>query len=171
MSKKQLNQVFQDGVQKGKTLAFMHTETNNLFFNMSVENCEGNFQLLEKWLSGVHKDLRRGNKTYQKYPDQLGLMAFSSGNDSLAILCFVPNELLETLTPVEWLQNVVNQEGEKVSNNLVKFEMKADPSQNRYPLKDRDMYCSKSFGFLRSKGLMNDEESEEEVDYSAFCDL
>lgn len=101
----------------------------------------------------------------------LGKILFSAGDD-LLIYAHCPKSLAEekSITLREWVDAVAGAIKAEVIDEqpeYIKAVAKGDPSNDRFPLKMRDVAISAGFEFLRGKQLVLDEESDEDdVNYA-----
>ena len=86
--------------------------------------------------------------------------------EQLAIVIFVPKELQSQVSLEDWIAAVVTpMGGEVVSNNgtLAKCLVKADIEKQRFPIKMRDEATGMGFAFLRSRSLVPEDDSDDDV--------
>jgi hypothetical protein len=98
----------------------------------------------------------------------LGKMLLSAGDKALAVLCHVPKALQEA-TPSfsikEWAQAVADASGAKVvseTDEIVKLLGEGDAAAEKFPLKMRDAAQAAGFAYIRSKGLIPDNDSDDD---------
>ena len=98
----------------------------------------------------------------------LGKMLLSAGDKALAVLCHVP-KALQDATPAfsikEWAQAVADASGAKVveeGDEIIKLLGEGDAAAEKFPLKMRDAAQAAGFAYIRSKGLIPDNDSDDD---------
>lgn len=101
----------------------------------------------------------------------LGKILFSAGSD-LLIYAHCPKALAteKNITLRQWIDAVnaaVKGEILEETDEFIKAVAKGDPTNDRFPLKMRDVAISAGFEFLRNHELVLDEESDDDdVNYA-----
>merc|ERR1712146_823360 len=148
-----------EGGKKGQDLCGMADMGGVKFFHVAMESPKGDFELLELCMEGAAP---------------YGKIMFSAGDDKLIALAYVPDALEETLPIKEWLEHVMSSVGGKVvgdvKDNCLRAEAPADKDNNLFPLKMRDTAIGMGFQLLRKKGLVVDEDSDDDVDYAGMAE-
>jgi hypothetical protein len=90
----------------------------------------------------------------------------------VAFLCHVPKELqasTEGFSIKEWVEAVAQAAGAEVvseSEEVVKMIAKGDPSKELFPLKMRDAGQAAGFAYIKSKGLIPEDDSDDYIPVS-----
>lgn len=105
-----------------------------------------------------------------------GKIFMSAGKDALIILAYVPKDLSSEMNITEWMEKVLVGTGGKIvgeiynDGTMLRAEAKADTDNNLFPLKMRDSAMGQGFDYLRKRGLVVDEDSDDDVDYESMYD-
>jgi translation elongation factor EF-1beta len=154
----------QDGAAKAKELKKMNEEFGNKFFAAGITSAEGNPAALEVAMAGANKSA----------PD-LGKIFASEGPASLAVVAFVPASLADTVNVEEWLAAAMESIGGMAAGvdvtkkgEMISLKVPQDTNAGRFPIKDKDEVIANGFQFIRAKGLLNEDDDDEEPDMSAL---
>lgn len=162
---------YKEGGKKGQDLAGMADMGGIRFFHVALENCDGNFDLVNEAMKGANVVVDETSEERKGGAGELGKMFFSASVQQLVIICHVPAARTE-LSIDDWVE-AVNKEvkGEVVekSSEWARIVAKLDESKERFPLKMRDAGINAGFALLRSKQLvMDDDDSDDDLDYAAL---
>lgn len=165
---------YDEGKQLGSKLLQMKAECENEWFNFEVNTASGNPELLKLILHGMNETIREKQTTEEtaeetaeglaKEPKEIktfNKMLFSAGDTELLIIADVSNG-----DPTPWLNGVISSVNGTINENIATVI----PNSQSTAFKDRDMLISLSYAYLKKQGLIPDDESDEDVDYSAFLD-
>lgn len=137
--------------------------------NLSVETPEGDMELLEFVLEGMNAPVDESAEERKGGAGGIGKMLLSAGTKQLAVICHVPKELQEA-TPAfsikDWVAEVAKASGAEVvseSDELIKLVGAGDPEKERFPLKMRDAAQAAGFAYIKSKGLIPEEDSDDYI--------
>ncbi len=145
------------------------------FFNVSVDEPEGDLELLQHLLDAANVEVDDAAEERKGGAGDLGKAFLSAGNDQLAIIFHVPKELSEKkgVTMQEWMDALlkpVTDKGMKVveqTDEVAKVVVPANPDAGVFPIKLRDECTSYGFAFLREKGLIpQDDSSDDDINYA-----
>lgn len=93
-------------------------------------------------------------------------MLLSAGLDNLILAAVVPESKAELVSAAEWVEaalKVVNATPKDGASKTVAYgEFKCDRENGQFPIKLLDTAKSAAFAFLRSKGQVQDESSDDE---------
>ncbi|MEW5297120.1 MAG: hypothetical protein WDW38_005932 [Sanguina aurantia] len=156
---------FKEGGKKGVDLDGVSALGGVSFFNISVETPEGDMELLEAVLEGANVEVDEAADERKGGAGKIGKMFFSSGVNQLAMICHVPKELAEKLTLAEWMEAVLKPIGGSVlesTDEVAKAIVLGNVEAGKFPIKMRDEAISAGFALLRSKGLVIDDDSDDE---------
>merc|ERR1712146_438808 len=157
-----------EGGKKGQDLCGMADMGGVKFFHVAMESPKGDFELLELCMEGANKEVDETAEDRKGGAAPYGKIMFSAGDDKLIALAYVPDALKE------WLEHVMSSVGGKVvgdvKDNCLRAEAPADKDNNLFPLKMRDTAIGMGFQLLRKKGLVVDEDSDDDVDYAGMAE-
>lgn len=159
-----------EGGKKGQDLIGMCDLGGMKYFTVAMEKCEGRWDLLEAAMGGACKEVDEGGDDRKGGAGGLGVcfMSCDEKNDC-KMLMHVPKELQSTLSIEEWAKTMVEDPavlGEIVSvsddGETLKAIAKTNVDKQLFPLKQRDAAINASFAMLRKKGLVADDDSDED---------
>lgn len=173
-AKQQRKESEKEGGKKAQDIAGMADMGGVSYFHLACNAPNGNFDDLDAAMNAANKlvdetaeDRKGGAGDYAK-------IFFSAGDDNLIAVAHVPDALKANIDIKEWIMACMSTVGGAVVgdvyDNKLKAEAKADRDNNLFPLKMRDTAIGAGFEFLRKKGLVNDHDSDDDVDYSALAD-
>jgi hypothetical protein len=172
LDEKAVKACIKEGGKKAQDCAGMSTFGTH-FFCVTIESADGNMKLLEKAMEGMNVEVDPEAEDRKGGAGDLGKILFNANDDKLIIMCHTPKEVMEKATAAEWMQGVLTVTGAKVisqTDNFIQAELDNDPDHGVYVLKLRDQGISASFEFLRSRGLMIEDDSEDE-NYAAAAGI
>lgn len=164
MSKKQIRNASKEGSKKSKDVLAMHETTGGLFYQITVENSLGRWDLIEHTMGSFNQG--DGLK--------MSKALVSSNDDKVIIYIHVPteNETSE-VTSLTWAQFILPVCGPNATlthtDNFARIEIPLDSVNNIYPLKIRDTVMNTGFSFLRKHQLIVDEPEDVE-DYVGWAE-
>lgn len=162
-----------EGGKKGQDIAGMATFGVH-FFCVTVEAAEGEMKLLDKVLEGMNAEVDPDAEDRKGGAGDLGKMLFNANEHKLVILCHTPKEVTEKATAAEWMEGVLKVTNATVTEkteNVIKAEIANDPDKGVFTLKLRDEGMAASFAFLRSRQLMIEDDSDDDVNYAAAAGI
>jgi hypothetical protein len=162
-----------EGGKKGQDIAGMSTFGVH-FFCVTVEAAEGDMKLMDKVLEGMNTEVDPEAEDRKGGAGDLGKMLFNANEHKLVILCHTPKEVTEKATAAEWMEGVLKVTKAKVveqSESIIKAEVANDPDNGVFTLKLRDEGMAASFAFLRSRQLMIEDDSDDDVNYAAAAGI
>ncbi|GLI71765.1 hypothetical protein VaNZ11_017086 [Volvox africanus] len=159
-----------EGGKKGVDLSGMSDLGGVKFFNVTLENTNGDLELVSIALEGMNAPVDEAAEERKGGAGHLGKMLLSAGDKTLAFLCNIPKELAESYPHVQatkWIDKLIEAAGGKVvtreeSEEVIKVLVEGDPSNNLYPLKMRDAASNAGCAFLRENGLLPDDDSDDD---------
>lgn len=172
---KKIKAVKKEGGKKAQDLAGVSALGGVCFFNVSVDEPEGDLELLQHLLDAANVEVDDAAEERKGGAGDLGKAFLSAGNDQLAIIFHVPKELSEKkgVTMQEWMDALlkpVTDKGMKVveqTDEVAKVVVPANPDAGVFPIKLRDECTSYGFAFLREKGLIpQDDSSDDDINYA-----
>lgn len=181
-TEKQLKASLKEGGKKGQDLAGMRDMGGVKFFSVAIESASGEWPLLDAVLEGMNKKVDATAEDRKGGAGDIGKCLLSANDHLLMMLCHVPDALKDDIVQKDWFAAVIGSvggavvgetrvEGPDAAGTVIKAEMKADPDNGKFPLKERDVAIAKSFEFLVSKGLVREEESDDDANYAEMADI
>jgi len=164
-----------EGGKKGQDLSGLEAMGGMAFFTICLETPEDNWDLMNLVLQGLNAPVDEAEEERKGGAGHLGKMLLSAGDNALIMLCHIPKALQEAkgMTPKEWMEEMIKLvDGAtivKAEEEIVTAVANADPTNERFPLKLRDIASGSSFAYLRKKGFMADE--DEDDSYEPECDI
>eukprot|EP01123_Difflugia_compressa_P005386 TRINITY_DN170_c0_g1_i6.p1 TRINITY_DN170_c0_g1~~TRINITY_DN170_c0_g1_i6.p1 ORF type:complete len:317 (-),score=102.63 TRINITY_DN170_c0_g1_i6:57-1007(-) len=104
---------------------------------------------------------------FQTELPSIGCMFLSGGVASFIVAAVVPPEKITYITAVEWvtaaLSVVPNPPNPTGSDSFAHAVVAADPDKGIFPIKLKDLSRGPTFGLMRKRGLVQEEESDDEM--------
>lgn len=179
VSEKQRKASLKEGGKKGQDVIGMSDMGGVKFFSVVIDGAEGSWELMDASLEGMNKVVDAEADDRKGGAGPIGKFLMHANNDRLLLLCHVPKTLSDAIDQKMWFETVcesvgatavgsayevcVGEEGEGV---VVKAEMAVDAEGGKFPLKERDVASAKSYEFLVSKGLVRQDESDDDMNYA-----
>jgi hypothetical protein len=160
---------FKEGGKKGVDMAGMSDLGGVKFFNLSVETPEGDMELLEVVLQGMNVEVDEAAEERKGGSGHIGKMLLSAGQKQLAVLCHVPKALQEatpTFSIKEWAEAVAKAGSAKIveeTDEIIKIVGEGDQTKELFPLKMRDAAQAAGFAYIKGKGLIPEEDSDDYI--------
>lgn len=171
---KQKKACFKEGGKKGQDLAGMAAFGVH-FFLTAMDEPKGNMDMLKLVMDGANKEVDPEGDDRKGGAGDLGKIFMSAGEKELAMYVHVPKECQEKLVMTEWVDAVCKDVPSPVITPIDEFFMKvtvdANPDKGHFPLKMRDAAIGAGFAFLRSKGLVMDDDSDDDINYADDCGI
>ena len=186
---KQKALAFKEGAKKGQDLSGLEDMGGVHFFHVALENCEGDWELVEKAMDGANTPVDERAEDRKGGAQLIGKAFLSASAERLCIYVHVPDNLTSFVAIEDWLdvlckmsyatviQAPCKSHGEdgglfakaevlKLPYVPLKDLSAASAPVEIFPLKLRDSAIGAGFAFLRSKGLVpeNDDSSELEIE-------
>lgn len=163
-----------EGGKKGIDLQGVADMGGVQYFNLAVEEPQGDMSLLEKVLEGANLEVDENAEERRGGAGSLGKFLLSAGETKLVAIGHVPKALAEAkgLTVKEWATELMQQMPKskilEETEEVIKIEMDADTDNNVFPLKARDAAIDAGFKLLKKKGLVpeNAEDSDDDINYA-----
>eukprot|EP01126_Amoeba_proteus_P017414 TRINITY_DN18383_c0_g1_i1.p2 TRINITY_DN18383_c0_g1~~TRINITY_DN18383_c0_g1_i1.p2 ORF type:complete len:199 (-),score=33.45 TRINITY_DN18383_c0_g1_i1:73-621(-) len=166
---KKLKAAIKEGGKKGVELAGCADMGGLEFFTTQIESAEGDLELLQAAMDAANKEVDPADEEAKGGSGEVGKMLLSSGNEQLALLCYVPASKAEKCNATEWMKAVLGHSELKEGGEFVEGDgrtakgvVKADQGKGRFPRKDKDTCQSASVGWLKTKGLFPQADEEED---------
>jgi lysyl-tRNA synthetase class 2 len=155
-----------EGGKKGQDLSGLQDLGGVSHFHVVLENADANWDLMESAMAGANEEVngeeRRGGAA------DIAKVFLSANEDRLCIYLHVPEAVSEAVSIQEWFDVLVKTSGSTVVQappadtrfGFAKAELLHVPEV--FPLKVRDQTSSLGYQFLKTKGVIPDEESSDE---------
>ena len=167
LNKKLAAKAEQDGAAKSKELKKMNEEYGNKYFAAGITAAEGNPKALERSMIGAN------NTTHAHNTAALGKVFASEGPESLAVCIYVPED--SEVQAKEWLDAAMEGIGGMAvatdvheTGSMISLKVQQNTEAGRFPIKDKDEVIHHAFTYIRSKGLLNETDDDDEPDISAL---
>lgn len=142
-----------------------------------MENPGDDWELMQCVMNGANAEVDESAEERKGGAGAIGKMFASAGDKALIIQFHVPTKLIEMLKETgknylelkDWVDAVVAAVGGEVvelGTEVAKVSAAADPEKDRFPLKLRDAAISAGVALLRTKGLIPDDDSDDDVNYA-----
>eukprot|EP00659_Diplonema_papillatum_P004466 gene4466-6923_t len=177
-SEKKIKAVVKEGGKKGQDLTGM-AEMGSLFQQANLTEPEGKMDLLEMALEAMNKEVDPEGEERKGGAAGVAKILLSGNDDMFCAIVHVPeqftvaekNERQYAVSAEEWAKAAFTtlpgdgQGAEYLTSSptLVKIVYKKDAEKGRYPGKAKDNVSGASFAFLRSKSLVLDDDSDDEM--------
>ncbi|KXZ46230.1 hypothetical protein GPECTOR_45g100 [Gonium pectorale] len=166
----EIKAALKEGGKKGIDLQGMSDMGGVKYFNVVLESANGDVELISKVLEGMNAEVDEAAEERRGGAGDLGKLLLSAGDKTLALLCNIPKVLQETrpeVTMAEWVDTVVKAAGGPVASReetdtTIKVLINGDAEKELFPLKMRDAAQTAGFAWLREKGLLPDQDSDDD---------
>jgi len=161
-----------EGGKKGQDLAGMCDLGGMKYFTVAMEQCLGEWELLELAMAGANKTPDPDGDDRKGGAGELAkcFMSCDEGGNDCKMLIHMPKDKQGDLSIKDWV-NVMISEGDVLGEILEESEdtikaiaRKGAGGKELFPLKQRDAAINASFRHLKSLKLVADESSGSEVD-------
>eukprot|EP01104_Vermistella_antarctica_P004659 TRINITY_DN1507_c0_g1_i1.p2 TRINITY_DN1507_c0_g1~~TRINITY_DN1507_c0_g1_i1.p2 ORF type:complete len:197 (+),score=86.42 TRINITY_DN1507_c0_g1_i1:36-593(+) len=176
--KKQLAAVKKEGGKKAQDLVGMSELGGINFFHVTMNECEakgdeGPFDRLAVALAAMNVEVDEKADDRKGGAGNLGKILLSAGKDRLAVLMHVPEELAKKhdFDADEWLTTCLKSVDGVIVGKTEEGWTKAESvaGGEKFPLKERDVVIGAGFDYLKAKGLVLDESSDD--DYVNYAEV
>jgi len=175
MDPKRMKACIKEGGKKGQDLSGMSVFGCHYFLTTFIEPA-GDMKYLQLCMDGANKPVDPEGDDRKGGAGDIGKIFFSAGDNDLAILCHVPVECTE-LSCADYLNAVLEPAKEVgvkpviekgTDEHFLKVSIKGNPDAGIFCLKLRDACIARGFDFLKARGLILDDESDDE-NYADAC--
>eukprot|EP00049_Salpingoeca_infusionum_P005646 m.94864 g.94864 ORF g.94864 m.94864 type:complete len:181 (+) comp13032_c0_seq1:498-1040(+) len=164
-TEKQIKAALKEGGKKGQDIAGL-ADMGCKFFHVTLENCIGSVELVEKAMEGANREVEEGAEDRKGGAGEVAKMLLSAGDEQLVAYCHVPESLKEQCNINEWVDRVVANMGEveylEKTETMIKFVAKKNKELGQFPLKMRDEAINFGYAFLKEKMLVPDDDSDDD---------
>lgn len=163
-----LKKVVKEGGKRGVEIEGASDMGGLQFFCTSVEEPEGNLELLEESIKAMSAECKPDEEERKGGAGNVGKMVFSHCDEQLSIVCDVPESKREQIKAGDWMAKVTEALGGEVvkgEDGLASGKVMQDKEKGRFPIKLKDEGIALSIAHLRSLGLFPEveEDSEDEM--------
>ena len=168
---KQKKACIKEGGKKGQDLGGMSTFGVH-FFLTAMDEPKGNLDLLKLCMEGANKEVDPEGDDRKGGAGDLAKIFLSAGDTNLAIMAHMPVECQGKGTSLtEWTEAIIADVpgGAKITiidEFFATVEIAGNPDKGLFPLKLRDACIGSGFAHLRAKGLVLDDDSDDDVNYA-----
>jgi len=138
------------------------------FFCTTMELPEGNVDLLEYCMAGANKEVEPDAEERKGGSGHIGKMLLSAGNTHLALVAYVPTELIPKIKANQWLAEVASKVGGEIvgcaTEGYARATVKADPDNDKFAIKDKDVALEAAFTYLKERECFP-EDNDDDDDY------
>jgi hypothetical protein len=161
-----------EGGKKGQDLAGMCDIGGMKYFTVSMEQCQGDWELLELAMAGANKEVDPEGDDRKGGAGHLAKCFFSCTEDGAdcKFLVHMNADLQGDLSIKEWVSvmiadpEVCGEIIEESADTIKAIARKGAQGKELFPLKQRDAAINASFRMLREKKLVAEQSSGSEVD-------
>lgn len=171
--KKKVKACIKEGGKKGQDLCGMSTFGNHFFLTV-MDEPQGDMEYLKLCMEGANAEIDPEGEDRKGGAGDLAKIFFTAGETNLAMLCHVPKEVQDKASMVEFFTaclKPVGVEAVKIDEFNMYAEMAADPENDRFPLKLRDVAISAGFEYLKAKQLILDDDSDDDINFADECGI
>ncbi|KND04406.1 uncharacterized protein SPPG_00136 [Spizellomyces punctatus DAOM BR117] len=173
VDEKKLKKVIKEGGKRGVEIEGAATMGGLEFFCTKVDEPEGDVDLLIQSVEAMNAEVDENEEERKGGSGDIGKMIFSTSDERVAIVAYVPESKKDKIDAKAWLEAVVSQyEGKVLSgdNKLASGEIRANPDKGIFTLKVRDEALTKGVEYLRSKGCFPEASNDDSDDDVVFGD-
>ncbi|KAJ3187465.1 hypothetical protein HDU85_006753 [Gaertneriomyces sp. JEL0708] len=170
---KKLKKVIKEGGKRGVEIEGAASMGGLSFFCTKVDEPEGDVELLLESVKAMNAEVDEAEEERRGGSGEIGKMIFSSNDDRVAVVAYVPTAFKDQIDAKTWLETVVASfEGKYLSgdSNLSAGEIPANAAAGRFTLKMRDEALTKSIEYLRSLKLFPEASNDDSDDDVVFGD-
>jgi lysyl-tRNA synthetase class 2 len=164
-----------EGGKKGQDLAGMHDLGGMRYFTVAMEQCHGDWDLLQAAMDGANVIVDESGDDRKGGATNLGKCFFTVNDErnECMMLFQMPVDQQQDLSLKEWCTKMIEDsavQGEitEEAPDCIRAVAKGSADKQLFPLKQRDAAINVSFAYLRSKNLVAEDDSGSEVDMSAM---
>jgi hypothetical protein len=161
-----------EGGKKGQDLIGMCDIGGMKYFTVTMEQCDGNWELLQLAMDGANKPVDPEGDDRKGGAGELGKCFLSVGSDGAdcKMLFHMPKDKQGDLSLKEWATTMLSGSDvcgeiiEETDETIKAVAVKGAQGKELFPLKQRDAAINASFRMLKEKHLAAAESSGSEVD-------
>lgn len=165
-----------EGGKKGQDLCGMSTFGVHHFMP-AMDAPVGDWGLMQLCMDGMNKPVDPEGDDRKGGAGDIAKILFSAGEKDLIMYAHVPVELADKGASLkEWVDAVcspadVGGEIIETTEFFCKAVAKGNPDAGKFPLKMRDAAIAAGFQFLRDRGLILDDDSDDEINFADECGI
>eukprot|EP01127_Copromyxa_protea_P012484 TRINITY_DN3272_c0_g1_i1.p1 TRINITY_DN3272_c0_g1~~TRINITY_DN3272_c0_g1_i1.p1 ORF type:complete len:157 (-),score=60.24 TRINITY_DN3272_c0_g1_i1:46-516(-) len=119
-----------------------------------------------------YKGVEACAQALEKSAPNCAVMLVAAGLKKLNVVAVIPEDKREKLSAKDWVSAALAVVGgvlsEESTDAFAFGIVDGNPEEDKFPLKMKDTARGGAFAFLKKNGLVVDEESDDEPDFSAF---
>ena len=168
---KKVKACIKEGGKKGQDISGMAAFGCHFFLTAMTEP-DGSMDLLKLCMEGANMPVDPEGEDRKGGAGDLAKIFFAASDNHLAILGHVPAECEDKATLDEFMASVLKPFGGKATpagDKMAACEIAGNPDKNIYPLKLRDECIAAGFDFLRTKGLIMEDDSDDDINFADEC--
>lgn len=168
---KKVKACLKEGGKKGQDISGMASFGCHFFLTAMTEP-DGNMDMLKLCMEGANKEVDPEAEDRKGGAGDLAKIFFAASDNHLAILGHVPKECEDKATLDEFMAAVLkpfNGKAVPAGDKMAACEIAGNPDKNIFPLKLRDECISAGFDFLRAKGLIMEDGSDDDINFADDC--
>jgi len=172
-AKKRIAACLKEGGKKGQDLCGMAAFGTH-YFLVSMDEPKGSMEHLQLCMDGANKPVDPDGDDRKGGAADLGKIFFSACDEKLIMMAHIPKEGQDKLTLQDFFGAVLKPFDIPMNVKdefYATAEISADPDANKYPLKMRDVCIGAGFDFLRSKNLILDDDSDDDINFADACGI
>jgi len=163
-----------EGGKKGIDVVGMHEMGGLEFFNVSMDECQGNPELLIAAMDAMNLEVDENAEERKGGAGGVGKMLLSAGDKQLSIIAHVPADKKDRCNVKEWVDYVLGPytgvAAETSNSCVVTGVMQGNMDKDLFPLKMKDASILKSLEFLKSKGCFPEDGDDSDGSFCCFGD-
>jgi len=164
---KLMKAVLKEGGKKAQDVAGVADMGGLDFFCTRIDSPAGDVNLLRLAMDAMNAECLPDAEERRGGAGHVGKMLISSDDKvAVAMVCCIPKDKQAKLNAKDWIAhlkaNIAGTEILHEDEGYAYAVMKYDPDNGRFPLKEKDNAIAQSTQFLRAKGLMPDDDSDDD---------
>jgi len=170
---KRVKACIKEGGKKGQDICGMSSFGVHYFLT-AMDEPKGEMEYLKLCMEGANKEIDPNADDRKGGSGDLAKIFFAAGEKNLAMLCYMPKECAEKCSLEDFFEAVIKPTGAKftkIDQFNASCEVKGNPEKGVFPLKLRDECIAAGFNFLKSKGLVLDDDSDDDINFADDCGI
>lgn len=164
---------YKEGGKKGQDLCGMSAFGVH-HFCVSLESPGSDWNLMQLVMDGMNKDVDPEGDDRKGGAKDIAKILFCAAEDKLIIYAHVPVEQQKGTTCKDFLEaccSAIDVKPFEQSEFYGKAEVSLDIEKGRFPIKLKDEAIAAGFAFLRSRELILDDDSDDEINFADECGI
>jgi len=163
--KKQLKKVIKEGGKRGVEIEGAADMGGLQYFCTSMDEPGGDLEFLEESMTAMNAKSDPTEEERKGGSGKIGKMIFSAGNDQLAVIAYVPEDMQKENDASAWLKHVLGMFGGefvKGDKGLAVGKVLTDSNKGIFPLKVKEPGIMEAISYLKKKGLFPDKDDSDD---------